>query len=154
MNVQVLEFPETKVAAIEHLGPPAFEHQTVRKLVAWKIENGFVDPRKHRHYGIHYTDPRITPASRHRVDFCLSVEEDVGWNESGIVNKVIPRCRCAWAQDVGSRYNNQAALYLAEVWLPKSGESLGDFPIFFHYVNVGPDVKEEEMITDVYLPLR
>jgi hypothetical protein len=23
------------------------------------------------------------------------------------------------------------------------------FPIFFHYVNVGPDVGEEDMITDV-----
>jgi AraC family transcriptional regulator len=29
-----------------------------------------------------------------------------------------------------------------------------DFPIFFHYGNVGPDVKEAEMITDVYLPLK
>jgi AraC family transcriptional regulator len=35
-----------------------------------------------------------------------------------------------------------------------SGEIPGDFPIFFHYVNVGPVVREEEMITNVYLPLR
>jgi DNA gyrase inhibitor GyrI len=27
-------------------------------------------------------------------------------------------------------------------------------PIVFHYVNVGPDVKEREAITDVYLPLK
>ena len=26
-------------------------------------------------------------------------------------------------------------------------------PMIFHYVNVGPNVKPEEMITDVYLPL-
>ena len=38
--------------------------------------------------------------------------------------------------------------------LPASGEAAGDFPIFFHYVNVGPDVKEADMITDVYLPLK
>jgi AraC family transcriptional regulator len=38
--------------------------------------------------------------------------------------------------------------------LPQSGELPGNFPIFFHYVNVGPNVREEEMITDVYLPLR
>ena len=30
----------------------------------------------------------------------------------------------------------------------------GEFPILFHYVNVGPEVKDHEMITDVYLPLR
>lgn len=26
-------------------------------------------------------------------------------------------------------------------------------PVFFHYVNVGPNLREEEMLTDVYLPL-
>ena len=45
------------------------------------------------------------------------------------------------------------ALTAYREWLPASGEAAGDFPIFFHYVNVGPDVKESEMITDVYLPL-
>lgn len=31
--------------------------------------------------------------------------------------------------------------------------SMGDFPIFFHHVNVWGDVREDEMITDVYLPV-
>jgi hypothetical protein len=66
----------------------------------------------------------------------------------------MPRNRCAIARDVGSRYNNQATGYLYEEWLPLSGESPGDFPIFFHYVNVGPDIHESEMITEVYLPLK
>jgi AraC family transcriptional regulator len=34
------------------------------------------------------------------------------------------------------------------------GEQLRDFPLFFHYVNVGAEIPEHEMITDVYLPLR
>ncbi len=67
---------------------------------------------------------------------------------------MIPHCRCARARDIGSRSNNRAAAYLYEEWLPQSGESLGDFPMIFHYVNVGPDVKEEETITDVYMPLK
>ncbi len=155
MHVEIVTFAETKVAAIEHCGSPAREHETVRKLVAWKLENGLLDASKHRHYGIHYTDPRTVPASEHRVDFCLSVDEHIGPNNPyAIVNKVIPACRCARARDVGSRSNNRAAAYLYEAWLPRSGESVGDAPIFFHYVNVGPNVRDEEMITDVYLPLR
>jgi DNA gyrase inhibitor GyrI len=47
MNVQIIIFPETKVAAIEHFGSPAFEHDTARKLIAWKIENRLLDPLKH-----------------------------------------------------------------------------------------------------------
>lgn len=154
MDVKILVFPETKVAAIEHNGSPALEHDTVRKLIAWKIEHRLLDQSKYRSYGVHYTDPRTTPASKHRVDFCLSFDEEVAHNPYGILAKVIPTCRCAFARDVGSRSNNKAAVYLYETWLPQSGEELGDFPIFFHYVNVGPSVRDEEMITDVYLPLK
>jgi AraC family transcriptional regulator len=154
MNVEIVVFPETKVAAIEHAGSPALEHATARKLLAWKFENRLLDPLKHRSYGVHYTNPRAVPLSEHRVDFCLSTEGEVAPNPYGIIKKVIPSGRCARARDIGSRFDNKAAVYLYEEWLPKSGESLGDFPIFFHYVNVGPNVKEEEMITDAYLPLK
>ena len=154
MDVEIVIFPETKVAVIEHLGSPALEYETVRKLIAWKLENRLSDPLRYRSYGIHYTDPRYTPPARHRVDFCLSFEGRVESNPYGIVEKVIPSLRCARARDIGSRSDNKAAGYLYETWLPQSGESIGDFPIFFHYVNVGPNVREEDMITDVYLPLR
>jgi AraC family transcriptional regulator len=154
MDVRIVIFPETKVAAIEHFGSSAREHDTVRKLIAWKIQQRLLDPLRYRSYGVHYTDPRTTKPSDHHVDFCVSVEQEVGPNSFGIVNKVIPRNRCALARDVGSRYNNKAAASLYEEWLPWSGEVLGNFPIFFHYVNVGADVREKEMITDVYLPLK
>lgn len=154
MEVEIVTFPETRVAVIEHRGPPALEHETALKLIAWKIDNGLLDQLKHRSYGIHHTDPASTPPAEHRVDFCLSVEGDVAPNPYGIRAGRIPRLRCARARDVGSRSNNQAAAYLRKVWLPQSGETLSGFPIIFHYVNVGPKVKEAEMITDVYLPLK
>jgi len=31
--------------------------------------------------------------------------------------------------------------------------TLVTFQFFFHYVNVGPHIKDHEMITDVYLPI-
>ncbi len=154
MEVEIVTFPETKVACIEHHGSPVLEHETARKLIAWKLENRLLDQLKYRNYGLHYTDARNTSTAEHHVDFCLSVEEDVGPNSYGIKTKLIPSQRCARARDVGSRANNRAAVYLYETWLPQSGESLGDFPMIFHYVNVGPNVREEEMITDVYLPLK
>ena len=153
MEVRIVDFPETKVAAVEHLGSPELEHDTARRLIQWRIENR-LSPDRHRTYGVHYTDPRSTPPSDHRVDFCVSVDQDVAPNSQGIVNKIIPGGRCAVARHLGSRAHNAAAVYLYEVWLPNSGEALRDFPIFFHYVNVGPHVQEQEMVTDVYLPLK
>lgn len=154
MKVSIVSFPETRVASITHLGPPEKEHETVRKLVAWKIERGFLDQATYRSYGLHYTDPRTVPPHEHRVDFCLSIEDQVEPNSAGIVETKIPGMRCALARDVGSRMNNQAARYLFDEWLPASNEEMADFPIIFHYVNVGPNVTEKEAITDVYLPLR
>lgn len=153
MDVRIIVFPETRVAAIEHRGPPEQEHQTAMKLIEWRMENR-LHPDRHRSYGVHYTDPRTTNPVDHRVDFCVSFDQEVAPNPHGIGNKVIPANRCAVVRHFGSRAHVAAALYLFDEWLPPSGESLGNFPVFFHYVNVGPAVREDEMITDVYLPLR
>jgi AraC family transcriptional regulator len=37
MNVQIVILSETKVAAIEHQGSPALEHNTAKMLIAWKL---------------------------------------------------------------------------------------------------------------------
>ena len=153
MNVPIVDFPETKVAAIEHRGPPQLEHENLRKFIEWRRANR-LHPDRHRSYGIHYNDPRTTPPADYRVDFCVTVEHDVPPNALGIVNKIIPGGRCAVARHLGSREDVAAAVYLYEVWFPSSGEKLRGFPIFFHYVNVGPDVQQADMITDVYLPLK
>lgn len=153
MDVRIVEFPETPVAAVEHRGPPQLEHETAKRLVAWRLRNQL--PRdQHRSYGVHYTDPYSTPPADHRVDFCLSVEFEVSPNAEGVINKIIPGGRCAVARHIGSRAHNAAAVFLYREWLPQSGETVGEFPMFFHYVNVGPDVQEQDMITDVYLPLQ
>ena len=112
-----------------------------------------MDQAVYRSYGVHYTTHSAEQRD-HRVDFCLSVDFDVAPNPHGIVDSIIPRRRCATARHLGSRLRNAAAEYLYTVWLPASGERVGDFPLIFHYVNVGPRVLESEMITDVYLPLK
>lgn len=153
MNVEIVHFPETKVAVLEHKGPPEREHESVRKLIQWRIENRCPPSPKHRNYGLHYNDPRKVAPAEYRVDLCVSVEDDVQPNAYGVITSVIPACRCAKARHVGSRENVAAAAYLYEQWLPASGEQAADLPVIFHYVNVGPDIQESEMITDVYLPL-
>ncbi|MGC4027307.1 MAG: GyrI-like domain-containing protein [Steroidobacteraceae bacterium] len=154
MQVSIVSFPATKVAGIRYVGPPSGEHEAVRKLVAWKLENRLLDQTRYRSYGLHYTDSRTTDPAEYRVDFCLSYDGSVEPNPYGIIEMTIPAMRCAMARDVGSRFNNKAARYLYDEWLPQSGEQMAGLPLVFHYVNVGPAVKECEAITDVYLPLK
>ncbi|MGD9964902.1 MAG: GyrI-like domain-containing protein [Hyphomonadaceae bacterium] len=153
MQVEIVNFPLTRVAAIDHFGSPATEHDTVRRLVAWKLRENLTDPVRYRHYGVHFTDPGTTAPEDHHVQFCISVEEAVRPNDFGVVDATIPPHRCALARDLGSRHDNKAAAFLYEQWLPKSGETQASYPIFFHYVNVGPNLAPAQMITDVYLPL-
>lgn len=107
----------------------------------------------HRSYGVHYNDPNAVSPEDYRVDLCVSIEQEISDNTHGIVNKLIPTLRCAKVRYIGSRDNMTTARDLYEQWFPESGEKLAQFPIFFHYVNVGPDIKEADMITDVYLPI-
>jgi len=153
MDVRIVDFAEIRVAVLEHRGSPALEHESVRRLVAWRIENRMT-PDKHRTFGVHYNDPRTTPPEQYRADFCIEVGDPIAPNPYGIVNKIIPAGRCAVVRHLGSRDEITAAPWLYEQWLPRSGETLRDFPLFFHYVNVGPDVQQQNMITDVYLPLQ
>lgn len=151
MDVRIVDFPETPVAALEHRGPPELEFETVRRFVSWRIANR-LSPDRHCSYGLHYNDPR-TAGADYRMDVCVSTDRPVPENTEGVAAKVIPGGRCAVARYVGSRDDVRAAAYLYDTWLPSSGETLRDCPLIFHYVNVGPNVAEHEMITDVYMPL-
>lgn len=153
MDVEIIDFPTTKIAVVEHHGSPTLEIESIKKLIEWRKESKLPPSDINRSYGIHYNDPNTISPSDYRVDLCVSVAHDVAENSYGVVAKTIPALRCAKVRHIGSRENMTTARDLYKEWLPKSGEALTNFPIFFHYVNVGPQIKESDMITDVYLPI-
>lgn len=121
--------------------------------MAWKLRLGLRDPERHRSFGVHHADPRVTPPDDYRVDFCLTFDGPVEPNPEGIVGGLIPAARCARARHHGSRSHIAVAAWLHDTWLPASGLGRSVLPVFFHYVNVGPQIAEVDMITDVYLPV-
>jgi AraC family transcriptional regulator len=153
MQVEIVDFPETLVAALEHRGPEHLTINTTKRFIEWRQANG-LRPGMGNTYGVHYSDPDRTAPEDYRLDICLSVASPVAPNPQGVVTKTIPAGRCARVRHIGSRHNVRPAEWLYREWLPQSGETLRNFPIYFHYVNVGPEVKEHEMITNVYLPLK
>ena len=154
IDVGIVTFPQTPVAVVEHLGPPQQEYASIMRLVNWRKAHGVPPSPQHRSYGLHYNDPLTVPPAEYRVDLCVSFAGKIPANEFGVIRKTIPALRCARARHLGSRNRVIAAEYLFQQWLPDSGEQMADYPVIFHYVNVGPDIKEEDMITDVYLPLQ
>ena len=53
MQVEIVEFPETRVAAVEHLGSTANVYDSTRRLVEWR-RNNRVPPTGHATYGVHH----------------------------------------------------------------------------------------------------
>jgi AraC family transcriptional regulator len=153
MQVDVIDFPKTLIAVLEHRGPERLTFQSTMKFIEWRKEYG-IKPDQGKTFGLHYNDHHTTPPEDYRLDICVSVPVPVPPNTHGVVNKVIPAGRCAKVRHVGSRHDMSSSVgWLFREWLPASGEKLRDFPAIFHYVNVGPGIKDADMITDIYLPL-
>jgi len=155
MEVTIVDFPRTQVAILLHRGAPERLNDSALKFIEWRKESGLSPVRTSRTFGVAYDDPDATEPERFRFDICGEVTEDVPENPQGVQNGVIPGGRCALVRHFGSHDRIGESIYpLYREWLPESDEELRDFPLFFHYLNLMPDVAEHELVTDIYLPLR
>lgn len=155
MNVQIIEFEETRVAVLEHRGSCALINDSARQFIEWRKSSGLSPVASSRTFGLAYDDPETTEPALFRFDICGSVEQPVPQNPQGVVNKTIPGGRCAVLRHLGSHDRiGESARYLYREWLPQSGEELRDFPLFFHYLNLMPETPEHELVTDIHLPLK
>ena len=155
MEVSIIDFDETQVAALEHRGAPERVNDSARLFIAWRKSTGLSPVNTSQTFGIAYDDPETTEPEHFRFDICGSVSAAVPDNPQGVINKIIPGGRCAVVRHLGSHDRiKDSAYYLYREWLPHSGEDLRDFPLYFHYINLIPDTAEHELITDLYLPLK
>lgn len=155
MDVKLIVFEETKVAVLEHRGAPALINDSVEIFIEWRKASGLSPVKTSKTFGIAYDNPDTTEPQQFRFDLCGVVTEDVPGNPQGIINKIIPRGRCAVVRHHGAHKGISAcACYLYRDWLPESGEELRDFPLYFQYLNLMPETPEHELITDIYLPLK
>lgn len=155
MAVKIVQFPDTQVAMLRHRGSPDLVNATAAQFIAWRKASGLSPVATCATWGVSWDDPATTPADDFRFDICGSVNEPIAENAFGVVNGAIPGGRCALARHHGSLDTlAQSVWSLYRDWLPTSGETLRDFPLFFRYLNFVHEVGEHELQTDIYLPLR
>jgi AraC family transcriptional regulator len=155
MQVKIVKVEPVTVAVLEHRGDPRLVNDSAQKFIAWRKESGLSPIASSKTYGIAYDDPATTRADAFRFDICGEVSSPVPANRFGIVTKTIPGGRCAVVRHEGSPDDmSPSVYYLYREWLPRSGEALRDFPLYFHYVNLRQNTPEHELLTDVYLPIR
>ena len=153
-DVKIVEFPETRVAVLEHRGHPNLLGDSIRKFIEWRKQNN-AGPKVSATFNLLYNDPVHTPPEEFRLDLCAQIQRDVGENSFGVFERTIPGGRCAVLRHVGSDDNlAEAFTYLYSKWLPASGEELRDFPLYLQRLRFFPDVPEQEAVLDIFLPLK
>jgi AraC family transcriptional regulator len=151
--VRVVDFPATRVATLEHRGNPLRLGDTVRQFIEWRKAQS-LPPRLSATFNIVYNDPDETPPEEFRFGLCAAIHKPVGPNETGVVELEIPAGRCALLRHAGSDDRlGRSIQHLYAHWLPGSGETPRDFPLFMQRVAFFPDVADGEAVTDIYLPL-
>lgn len=154
MQVRVVDFPCTRVAALEHCGPIGLINESARKFTDWREQRGQSDLLSSRTFAIPHSNPDTTPGDEFRCDICAEIDALVAPNALGVRELVIPGGRCAVVRHIGSTDHIGETIYpIYRDWLPGSGEELRDHPLFFHYVSIFPDIPREQWQTDIYIPL-
>lgn len=155
MQVRIVEFPEVRVAALEHCGSPRLVNESVSRFIEWRMQSGQSPVASSRSFGIPYGNPDTTPAEAFRFAICGEIHEAVKPNAFGVHEQVIVGGRCVVVRHVGSPDHIGESIYpIYRDWLPASGEELRDQPLFFHYLSVYPQTPQDQWQTDVYVPLQ
>ena len=108
MKVDIVDFPATPVAMIEHRGPSALVNETAARFIEWRKTSGLSPVRSSRTFGIAPHDPATTEAQDFRFFICGEVTAPIlEDNAFGVVNSTLPagaaRCCAITAHWMGSR---------------------------------------------------
>jgi len=139
---------------MEHRGDPRLIEHSIRKFIEWRRKN-HLPPSVSATFNILYDDPAEVPPEKFRIDLCAAVDHEMNDPEYGIVSGTIPAGRCAVLRHIGSDDTlGNSIRQLCNQWLPISGETRRDFPIFLQRVCFLPEVPEIESVTDIFLPIK
>jgi len=152
MDVRIETVPPRRVAFMRHIGPYRQVGDTWAKLAAWAGPRGLFGPLTIA-IGVAHDDPDVTPPDKVRYDACFVVdpsfqpEGEVGVQEVGGGEYAITTHRGPYEAV------SQTMARLCGEWLPASGREARSAPILAIHRNFPHDTREEDLLTDIYLPL-
>lgn len=153
MEVAITKVEPMRVAFVRHIGPYMDCKNAWDKLCAWAAPKGIFNSN-FKCIGICYDDPQVTPPEKIRYDACFTVSDEIqAEGEIGI--QTIQGGEYAVTRHKGP-YDNLEKTYAEFMgkWLPQSGRELGEHVSFEIYLNSPEETPSEELLTDLYMPLK
>jgi AraC family transcriptional regulator len=151
--VVVESLPERRCAGIDHTGSyMEIDHAMVRLFTELVARHAL--PAQLAMIGVFFDDPDFGPEEELRSRACLPVAKSVTI-EAPLVETVLRGGPYAKLSYTGPYADMRGAYrWFLGVWLPASGYEPDDAPIFESYLNDPREVPQNELRTDVHLPLK
>lgn len=151
MDVIVVDFEPINLMVLTHHGSPWTIQASIDTFIRWRKAHR-LSPKVSRTFNIIYNNPQDVEPEDYKVDLGVSIPERFSPQDDQLYSGHIPGGRCAKARHVGHDDGlYDAVTYLYRQWLPESGESLRDAPLFFErFPETGIKI---EPIVDIYLPI-
>ena len=150
-DVEIVAFAEVPIIRLSHIGDPAALNGSIARFIAWRKANR-VGPQVARTFNVFHGGKDVEPED-FRIDLACQAMPGLEPGE-GMESATIPAGRCARVTLLGVNDDLEApATWLYRRWLPESGETLRDVPLFCERSHFGPGLPESEMMTELYLPL-
>jgi AraC family transcriptional regulator len=142
-----------RVAFLRHVGPYNQVGTTWDKLLPILGKEGLLGGSP-VFIGLCHDDPEVTAPAKLRYDACVTVAQDFG-GAGEVATQTIAGGAHAITTHQGP-YNKLGDTYAALLgqWLPRSGRELASTPCFEVYLNSPESTAPEDLLTDVYAPLR
>ncbi len=152
MDIDILEMPAIRAAAVRHMGPYNQISKAFARLATAAGPAGLFGQPDAVMAGIYYDDPRNTPPDRLRSDAAVSVAEDTPI-PAGLVEARIPAGRYARALHVGPYERLKEAWAGLMAWLPAHGHRPRAGASFEIYRNTPETAPPDALRTEFYLPV-
>lgn len=151
--VVIESLPERRCAGIDHIGSYMEIDHAMGRLFAELVDRHSL-PAEPAMLGVFFDDPDLGPEAELHSRACLPVATSVTI-DAPLVETVLRGGPYAKLRYKGPYADMRGAYrWLLGVWLPASGYEPDDAPIFEAYLNDPREVPQNELRTDIHLPLK
>lgn len=150
--VEIVNLPEQRCAGMDHTGSYMGIDHAMGRLFGELAARGVL-PAEPAMKGVFFDDPDLAPEDGLRSRACLPVPDTVAI-DGPLVEAVLRGGVYARLAYTGPYADMRGAYrWLMGVWLPSSGYQPDDAPIFEAYLNDPSSTPQDELRTDIHLPL-
>lgn len=152
MDVRIDTLEPKHIAFLRHVGPYIGIGEKFGQLYAWAGPKGLLGPESEV-LGVYYDNPEVTPTEKLRADAAVTVAPGTAPEGDVQIGEI-----AGGAYAIATHKGSYAGLpecyrWLYGVWLPQSGRVPADAPCYERYVNNPADTAEEDLLTEIYMPL-